>query len=98
VVTNRDLIEPVAVALVDLRATLEAQLRLLTAAEVCLECHDRHPSPGALVHCAQHLQRFSSLNEASATGLQEAAAALKRILDVPEALVLPPSSLPSTEE
>ena len=83
-----DPIEPVSVALDDLRATLEAQIRHLTAAQACLGYHRQNPTGGALVDCAEHLQRFSGLSEGSAAGYQDAVTALKRILDVPSAFVL----------
>ena len=66
-----DSLEPIAVALVDIRAALEAQLRLLTAAELCVEHRRQHPSCDPLDNCAAYLERILRTNELLVAALIE---------------------------
>ena len=77
-----DPLEPLTVTLIDIRAAIEAQLRLLTAAQVCVEYRRENPTCDALGNCAAYLERVLQTNELLIPALIEAAG-LARAVDVP---------------
>ena len=78
---NRDLLEPLEVAFLDVRANVEAQLRVLTAAAVCVDYHKHNPDGEALSECAKHLARLRQLHRGQVAGLREARVALRTALE-----------------
>jgi hypothetical protein len=72
-----DPLEPLVVALIDIRAGLEAQLRLLTAAQVCVEYRREHAACDALDNCAAYLDRILEMNQMIVAALLETAGATR---------------------
>jgi hypothetical protein len=72
-----DPLEPISVALIDIRAGLEAQLRLLTAAQVCVEYRRSNPTCDALDNCAAYLDRILHTNKLLVAALTETASAAR---------------------
>ncbi len=72
-----DRLEPISVALLDIQAGFEAQFRLLTAAQVCVDYRRSNPNCDALDNCAAYLDRILQTNTLLVAALIEAASAAR---------------------
>lgn len=73
-----DPLEPISVALVDIQAGYEAQLRLLTAAQVCVQYHrEQLTASNALENCCAYLDRMMRTHDVVHAALAETAALVR---------------------
>jgi hypothetical protein len=76
-----DPLEPISVALIDIQAGYEAQLRLLTAAQVSIQYHREQPTPSkALESCVAYLDRMERTHDVIHAALVETAAVVRATL------------------
>jgi len=78
-----------AITLVDLRANLEAKLRTLTAAEVCLEEYRLRGQSTSLANAIDHLSALKTQHAVSAEALADASEAITQVVRASAGQVLP---------
>jgi hypothetical protein len=72
-----DALDSLIVALTDIRAALDAQLRLVSAAQVCVEYRRKNSRCESLEDCAEYLDRTLKTNDLLAPAMRETLSAVR---------------------